>query len=185
MANKKEEKRTDIITNLREGNISLILDSYDDLFSDFDPRPYSERALSDDFLIECKKAARDKEGKFELRFFVPKSKRNISDEVKIKKRLREHFMRHYFDLERQIRKTRFTGVGWFILGAILMLISTFLVGMDQKNFFFKFLLILLEPAGWFLFWEGLNYVFMEYKEMVPDFNFYKKMSHLEIFFLDY
>ena len=36
---------------LREGNISLVLDSYDDLFSDFDPRDYSQKALSDDFLV--------------------------------------------------------------------------------------------------------------------------------------
>ena len=40
----------------REGNISIVLDSYDDLFSDFDPRPYRIRALSDDFLLECKKS---------------------------------------------------------------------------------------------------------------------------------
>ena len=47
--------------SLREGNISLILDSYNDMFSDFDPRSFSERALSDDFLSECKRAARDKD----------------------------------------------------------------------------------------------------------------------------
>ena len=110
---------------------------------------------------------------------------NYIDEQKIKKRLREHFMRHNLELENEIRKTRLTGIGWFILGAILMLISTYLVGMDEKNFFIKFLLILLEPAGWFLFWEGLNYLFMEYKEKLPDYKFYKKMSKLEIFFLDY
>ena len=45
-----EEKNT----ALKEGNISLILDSYDDIFSDFDQRDFSERSLSDDFLIECR-----------------------------------------------------------------------------------------------------------------------------------
>ena len=42
-------------------NISLSLNSYDDIFSGFDPRPYSQRALSDDFLAESKRASRDKE----------------------------------------------------------------------------------------------------------------------------
>ena len=37
-----EEKNT----ALKEGNISLILDSYDDIFSDFDPRDFSERSLN-------------------------------------------------------------------------------------------------------------------------------------------
>ena len=45
---------------LKKSEISLSLDNYDDIFSDFDPRPFSQRALSDDFLIEAKKASRDK-----------------------------------------------------------------------------------------------------------------------------
>ena len=31
---------------LSKGEISILLDTYDDIFSDFDPRPYSQRALS-------------------------------------------------------------------------------------------------------------------------------------------
>lgn len=59
----------------RQGNISLILDSYDDIFSDFDPRPFSEKALSDDFLVECKRAARDKDRSVvELKLLVPTKK---------------------------------------------------------------------------------------------------------------
>ena len=44
----------------------LDLNSYDGLFSDFDPRPTEQRALSDDFLLEVKRAARDKEIGLEL-----------------------------------------------------------------------------------------------------------------------
>ena len=39
---------------LEMSEISLILDTYDDMFSSFDPRPYSQRALSEDFLSEAK-----------------------------------------------------------------------------------------------------------------------------------
>ena len=99
MPNQKEVKRADGIVEFREGNISLILDSYDDIFSDFDPRSYSEKALSDDFLEECKKAAKDKEERPELRLLVQKNKRDYKDEIRIKKRLREHFQRHYKELE--------------------------------------------------------------------------------------
>src|SRR3989344_8520573 len=92
---KFKEKNPGKVSNLREGNISLILDSYDDIFSDFDPRDYSEKSLSDDFLVECKKAAIDKNDKLELRFLVPKQKRNLIEEVLIKKRLKEHFQKHF------------------------------------------------------------------------------------------
>ena len=37
--------------------IFLWLDDFDDIFSDFDPRPYSARELSDDFLDEVRKIA--------------------------------------------------------------------------------------------------------------------------------
>jgi hypothetical protein len=185
METKKEEKKIDMIGNLREGNISLVLDSYNDIFSDFDPRTYSEKALSDDFLIECKKAARDKEGKLELRFLVPKEKRNLKDEIRIRKRLKEHFHRHFLEEQRGIKIMRLEGIVWFVIGAILMLLATFLIGFENKNFVYKLLIIIIEPAGWFFFWEGLNFVFLRSKEKLLDYSFYKKMSHSEICFLDY
>ena len=45
---------------MHESKMSLILDTYLDIFSSFDPRPYEERSLSDDFLDECKKMVIDK-----------------------------------------------------------------------------------------------------------------------------
>jgi len=185
MSKQKEEKKADAIADFKEGNISLILDSYDDIFSDFDPRAYSERALSDDFLTECKKAARDKEDRLELRFLAPKNKRNYREEIQIKKRLKEHFQRHCKQLEREINEIRWKGIGWFILGAVLMLIGTFLYTYRDTNFFYNLAIIIVEPAGWFTFWEGLNMIFFTTKEKMPDYNFYKKMSKSEIVFLDY
>ena len=35
------------------GAVSLWLDTYEDIFSDFDPRPYGQRALSEDFVAEA------------------------------------------------------------------------------------------------------------------------------------
>ncbi len=185
MVNQKEEKKSDVVSNLREGNISLILDSYDDLFSDFDPRDYSQKALSDDFLIECKKAVRNKEDKLELRFLIPRIKRNLHEEIKIKRRLREHFHRHYLEEQNEIKTMRLKGIGWFIIGAILMLFATFLFGLENQSFFYRLMIIIIEPAGWFMFWEGLNFVFITPNERMSEYHFYRKMSKLEISFLDY
>ena len=96
---------------LAESEISLILDSYDDIFSDFDPRHFSERALSDDFLIEAKKAARDKAGVYELRFLVPKQQRNFEHEHLIRMRLKEHFKKHYRKIQHKIC-FRFRYLSW-------------------------------------------------------------------------
>lgn len=184
MLNQKEEKRADAIFEFKEGNISLILDSYDDIFSDFDPRSYSERALSDDFLNECKKAARDKEDRLELRLLVSKNKRNYKDEIRIKKRLKEHFQRHHREVEKEIKKIRWKGICWFILGAIVMISGTLILGFGDKSFFYNLIVLIMEPAGWFFFWEGLNFLFKD-PPNIHDYKFYRKMSKSEIVFLDY
>lgn len=175
------KKRVDSL--MKEGNISLILDSYDDIFSDFDPRPFESRALSDDFLLECKKATVDKDNEIELRFLIPIDERNIEDEIKIKKRLRAHFQKHYFEKHREIRKIKVHGILWFIVGAIIMFIGTFLYKME--GYLFNFLFILSEPAGWFFFWEGLSKIFIHSKAKAPDYIFYRKMTNASIIFTEY
>jgi hypothetical protein len=185
--NKKEEFEG---VNLRQGNISLILDSYDDLFSDFDPRPYSEKALSDDFLVECRRAARQREDVLELRLLVPAHKRKAHDEVMIKKRLKDHFKKHFREEEKETREIRKGGIVWFFVGSIILMISTFLYeykinGGSLIKFLFNFLVIISQPAGWFTLWEGLNRIFVEPRKNKPDYEFYKKMSDANVYFLNY
>jgi len=175
---KNEEKK------MREGNISLVLDSYNDLFSDFDPRGYSERTISDDFLLECKRAARDKDLGFELRLLAPKTKRNLNDELKIKKRLKNHFQKHYFEKKQEIKTIRSNALILTIFGMILLLIATFIYE-QEKSLFFSFIIIVIEPAGWFTTWIGLEKLFLESKEKKLDLIFYKKMASVAINFIDY
>lgn len=182
MIKKGEEK---IKTNLREGNISIILDSYDDIFSDFDPREYSEKALSDDFLIECKKASKDKKSGAGLRFFAPKEKRNLKHEQMIKRRLREHFQKHFKEKELEIKRIKREGFVWFILGAVIMIGGTFLYPVRDRGFLYTLAFIMSEPASWFFFWEGLGKIFITSKRELPDYEFYKKMSRVPIDFHDY
>src|SRR3989344_2937331 len=183
MVEKKEEKSQNPAANLREGNISLILDSYDDIFSDFDPRDYSVKALSEDFLNECKRAARDKNDKLELRFFVPKKKRNLIEEVMMKKRLKEHFQRHHKEKKKELNKIKIEGLLWFILGTLIMIASVYFYTIRENGFFYTFLFIVSEPASWFFFWEGLEKIFITAKKELPDYQFYGKMSKADLYFL--
>jgi hypothetical protein len=170
---------------MREGNISLILDSYDDIFSDFDPRPYELKALSDDFLLECKRAAEDKQKEIELRLLIPKHKRNLNDEPKIRKRLRNHFQKHYQEKQEDKIKIRKQGILWFSLGAGLIVLSTLLYTQTYRGFLFTLLFVLSEPAGWFTIWTGLEKIFIESRKKMPHLKFYKKMSKTKINFYSY
>jgi len=179
----REEKREINSEKFREGNISIVLDSYEDIFSDFDPRPYAVRALSDDFLLECKKAAVVKTNKLELRFLLPSKKRSIPDEIKIKKRLKEYFQKHFKEKHKELNKIKLRGFFWFIAGAIVMILAPFL--FNNEDYLFRVLAIMSEPAAWFFFWEGLGKIFLLSKSEVEDYKFYKKMTNVEISFLDY
>jgi hypothetical protein len=165
-------------------DIPLILDSYDDIFSDFDPRPYSEKALSGDFLLECKKASADKRGKIKLRLFVPKQKRSSIDEIKIKKRLKEHFCKHLAEKKRQIIKIKLNGFNWFISGCLMLLLATVLL-KHFGSFWFNLIITITIPSGWFFLWEGLGKIFITAKEKIDDYDFNKKMSNALIYFINY
>src|SRR3989339_815443 len=105
-----EPSKTPEQNPIREGNISLILDNYEDIFSDFDPRPYSERSLSDDFLAESRKFAREKiSGELELRMLIPKRLRDAAQEEIIRRRLLGHFAKHHRQVQADIRSQRRKG----------------------------------------------------------------------------
>ena len=177
-----QDSRTE---KFKEMNISLIISDYNDIFSSFDPRSYLERALSDDFLQECKRAARDKKDTIELRILVPKSKRNVKEEWKIKKRLKEHFEHHLKLEDKEIRTIRGEGGLWFVFGTIFILAATWISSKPNLTFPLKIIETMLEPAGWFSFWEGLGKVFIVAKEKSPEYEFYKKMAKAEINFAEY
>lgn len=186
MAAKREARISDTVV-LREGNISLILDSYNDMFSDFDPRGYSERALSDDFLRECIKSSADKENDIELRLLVPKHKRNITDEIRIKKRLKDHFNKHFVEKKNEMLKIKFFGF-LMILGGMAIMFFAYLLYSDFFNISEmarNILLVITEPSGWFFFWIGGEKLVYGVREKKPSYEFYKKMSKAKVYFYEY
>lgn len=181
---KSELARTQKLLGL--SNISLSLNSYDDIFSGFDPRPYSQRALSDDFLAESKRASRDKElDGVELIFLIPQAKRNLQYETTIKKRLKAHFIKHHNLLHGELRSIQKKGYSLIFFGILTMVGATFLYSLSQKTFFINLLVILFEPAGWFLFWTGLDQFFYSLKQKKVEWEFYEKMARCEITFMPY
>lgn len=182
-AEKRDSERLEETQKLLEmSEISIWLDSYDDIFSDFDPRQYSQRSLSDDFLSETKKASRDKAGKLELRLLIPEAQRDSKNEAIIKKRLHEHFNKHSNLLKVEIKSTRNKSIIAAFLGILMMLAATYIGSIKSGTFITRFLFVLLEPAGWFSVWFALERIFYTAETKKPELSFYEKMSKCEIIF---
>ncbi len=161
--------------------ISLRVEHYDDIFSDFDVRPYSHRALSRDFVDEIKRAANDKyESGIELILYVPASGRDESEEKQIGQRLMAHFNKHFLRLKKEKGKIIRRGLTMVALGIISMFSATYLHHQySVSTIGLSFLLVFLEPVSIFLLWEGLDQIIFSSKNVEPELDFYRKMSRLE------
>ncbi len=159
--------------------VVLRLERYEDIFSSFDIRPYAKRALSADFLEELKWAAADKaDGKVELTLLMPTKDKNEYHETIIKERLTEHFRKHHRDLLEEKRHVTRVGSAMVAAGVACMGLATLIVTAGaEQGFFFSFLVLLLEPAAWFLLWEGMDQIIFTSREKNPELEFYRKMSN--------
>lgn len=166
--------------------IALSLESYDDIFSDFDSRDFSERALSDDFLSEAKKVSKEiDEKKTILKLLIPSAIANDTQENTITKRLHSYFKLQHRHLHFENKKIRKKGILLTILGGIMMVIASYISFSQPKEFGFHILRILFEPAGWFTVWGGLDHIFIRSEQRKSELNFFTKMSKVKIIFVHY
>lgn len=146
---------------LRE--ITITLDNYDDIFSDFDPRAYEERELSEDFLKEIQRRyMEDRKGRFEVHFTIPSMERDVKEELLIKKRLREHFAFMAKEEEEAIKNTKMRGYAYLLIGAAVLLANVFaLFVLNESSVVYQILSIMLVPAGWYGMFTGIGKVIDE------------------------
>jgi len=163
-------------------DIVLRIPNYNYLFSDFDPRSYSSRSFSDDFFTEFRNIceAEINLGNFHLRFMLHKKNRSSVYEATIKKRLENHFKDHYFYFLNKKKKLLIQG-GLFLLIGVGVIATS---GLLLLRYGSSFLEVILQPPGWFLFWEGLNLMIFSSKKQDNQLYFYKKMKNSKVSFVD-
>ncbi len=184
-----EEPQVTIKDVLNKTEISLILDTYDDIFSDFDPRPYGERTLSEDFLFEARRAVRDKKEGFELNLLIPNNLRNAAQEEKIKHRLKEHFKNHYIQIEDELSAYKKQALLLVFIGIVIGLIEALTLSspstFDISALLVDVIGIVLTPASWFSIWTGFDHLIYRPKNLLADESFYMKMQNIHISFTSY
>jgi len=173
------KKRVEINNRNRKTIISLWLDDYENFFSDFDPRPFSQRSLSDDFLYEAKKVTHEIKQAFNVTFLVPHNKRNKTMEKVIMTRLHAHFKKHDDRLEKENSLVKKKGILLALFGTLVMGLSVLTLDMQDAFHFMKYLPVMLDPSGWFCVWYGLDHIFYISKQNASELEFNKKMARAE------
>src|SRR5690606_1554294 len=118
-------------------------------------------------------------GAIDLVLYVPEGQRNDTHDETIKERLSVHFKRHLELLKKERRSVLMLGIG-MVLGGVLAMIGATLIAFrgHDDSVTLSFLLVFLEPAAWFLLWEGMDQIVFNAKSVMPELEFYHKMTHM-------
>lgn len=163
--------------------VKLWLDSYDDIYSDFDSRHYLKRRISEDFLYELRNELKITETEIKsIILLLPQNKRNTASEKIIAKGLAEYFKTQYTFHEKKCKDKLRQGILLFIIGFAIMLLNSLFSFNYKESFLIIFLRILLEPAGWFLLWAAFDFLYYDFAKIKKVKNSFQLLSNVEIKF---
>jgi len=172
-----------LINPINMAEINLWLDSYDDIYSDFDSRHYLKRRISEDFLFELRtemKYKKDHTG--EMVLFLSPEQRNETTEKIIVNSLADFFNSRFQYFRDQCRMKLNNGILLFATGVIIMLLNTWVSYHLAASFPIIFLKVLLEPAGWFLIWAAFDFLFYDFAELNKEKTFFRQLSETHVHF---
>lgn len=164
--------------------LNLWLDSYDDIYSDFDSRNYLKRRISEDFLHELRTEMKYKEHHAgEMVLLLPEVQRDEPSEKIIADSLSDFFISQFRFYQDKCRKKLNNGILLLTAGIIIILLNSWVSYYATETFPVIGLKVLLEPAGWFLIWAALDFLFYDFAELKKERIFYKKLSEMHIHFI--
>lgn len=158
--------------------ISIAIDTYDDIFSDFDPRDLTQRDLSEDFIIELTRRHRaDIKGKYDVVLVAPKSIEDTAAEKKITSRISRYFSQKYRRYAKSINDLRLRGAIYIVLGMALLIILALLTYYKKFDALtLEIIGIMFMPLGWFGIWEGFSKIVDIPFKLESDTQVYRKLS---------
>lgn len=144
------------IRDLQE--VSIAIDTWDDVFSDFDPRPLEERTLSEDFVYELQKRYYEQpSGALSVTIWAPPTLQDSATEALVCRRLKEYFALRATQMRAEIRQERVRGAIFFACGFVCLGLLAFMtLVVKLPDAWRAFLEITLMPLGWFGMWEGVG-----------------------------
>lgn len=138
--------------------IDIAIDTWDDVFSDFDPRPLNERTLSEDFINELRKRYREtRTGDFVVTILAPLSLKDEKVEATVVQRLKRHFKRLSLQRQKEIVSIRIKGMIFVLMGICFLIFLTLAAYYKlYSDLTIQILGIVAMPLGWFGIWEGFS-----------------------------
>ena len=164
-------------------NLSLWLDDYDDVYSDFDSRNYLKRRVSADFISELRTSLKNKTEEItDLVLVLPKDKRVAGSEQVIIENLKNYFNHQFNFYHRRYKKDFKKGIILLFAGLLLMVANSYISFHFHNNLMSAIIRIVLEPFGWFLAWISFDILYYELRELRKEKYFFYELSKINICF---
>ncbi len=165
-------------------DLSVAIDTWDDIFSDFDPGPIEKRVLSEDFLTEIKKRFREhRTGQVTVTFLTPSALKDEELERKVIRRLKQYFKFRSLSVLKEINDLRRRGF-YFVLTGIFSLATLTLLTYYRvaEQLVLELIAIILMPLGWFGIWEGFSRIIEPSPYMKKDHEIFTRLAKASIKF---
>ncbi len=165
--------------------VVISLDTYDDIFSDFDSRDYASRTLSDDFLGELRRIVREHDKRDDSREFhllIPSALRNKQTEDIISHRLHNYFHKVDLSLREDLRTSKSKGLLLLVAGLVCLLTAGYISFLHPAQLGLHLVMVVFEPAGWFFIWMGYDKLFGALSRKKADVGFHSRMTKSKILF---
>lgn len=165
-------------------HVGLAIDEYDDLFSDFDPRPYPERELSEDFLTELRRFFYRKSPEYlDIVLLIPAKRRRTHDEQIVKKRLHIYFQKKYRETKKGLKHTTLWNLLRVFLAMSIMIVTGILAVHAGQVLWRNILKVMLEPASWWLFWTSIDNLMAARRKVQDELQYFHRLAECKIVFL--
>ena len=170
---KSEEQR---LRDIRE--MAVVIDTWNDIFSDFDPSPLSIRTVSNDFVEELhKRYTETKTGTLVIKFYAPHNLESKESERMVQQRLKKHFNYLALVAKRELFRIRWRGILFIIVGVVALSFLTLATYFSLfSEIAIEIIAIILMPLGWFGIWEGFSKLVDTSPTPKRNFAFYNKLA---------
>jgi hypothetical protein len=164
-------------------NIDVALESYDDIYSDFDISHYVKRELSEDFVKELiKRTSIERDTKsFQVTLSIPAARRDQAAERTIYRRIKQHFAKREENYGLEIRNYQQRGIKYIIAGSLIIILD---LAIPKDLSLVNALLNILLVAGWFGVWTGIAKIFDEPATMMVQRKIYSNLASAHYVFVN-
>lgn len=163
-------------------HVVIDLDTYRDVYSEWDYSPMSNRDLDEDlheYLMDCS-------GEIGIRrdmvidFFVPSEIVNESRESRSIQGFRQYFAYRIRKIKAERMRKIKNSIIFFIVGTALLISATFIEDIITSNYVYKILSEGLFIGGWVAIWEIFSIIFFEVNELNYKIRHFKRLQKVDI-----